>query len=237
MAEVSSFIKGLDILRQLAPEPEGKTAAEIGETLGIPRTTAIRFLNTLCRHNYATKQGSAYFLGPAALTISLNYMQRSDLVRSATEACQIAARDMAMPISFFIAGEDGVVMLARANETAGNLYDLSVGSKLNLASSAAGVAVLMERHRDLSPAGIAERYGDPRLESKIAAARDQGYAVSQDEVTVGYTALALPVRSDNRRGLGAFHAVYRTLPAGDPDPSRDDILAALQRARDLFLAL
>lgn len=67
MAEVGSLIKGIEILRQLSPEPDGLTAAEIGERLDIPRTTAIRFLNTLCRHNYAVKAGSSYYLGPAAL--------------------------------------------------------------------------------------------------------------------------------------------------------------------------
>lgn len=236
MAEVGSLIKGVEILRQLSPEPDGLTAAEIGERLDIPRTTAIRFLNTLCRHNYAVKAGAAYYLGPAALAISMRYLRKADIVKAAEETCRAAAQVLKLPVSFFIEGNDVVTMLARVNETVGGPYDLSVGAQLNLAHSAAGIAVLMERYADLTAEEIGRRFALPELVGKIAQARTRGYAISHGEVTPGYAAIAVSVRSETRSVLGAFHVVYREGVVTDTcDVSEEQIVAELNRVKGMFL--
>ncbi len=240
MAEVNSFVKGLEILRQLAPEPEGKTAIEIGALLDIPRTTAIRFLDTLCRHNYAVKRGPAYYLGPAALSISMNYIQKSDLVRAASAACAMAAKDLKLPVSFFVGGKDAVTMIARESEVVtGNLYGLALGSQLNLAHSAAGIAALMGQ--EIPAADIEVQFALKGLTQRIETARQLGYAISHDEVTPGYTAIAVPVHSPVRQLTGAFHAVFLRPSSTETSPKGGlpilSIVAALLRARDAFLGL
>lgn len=76
--------KGLNILEVLAQSAEGMTALELADSIGVHKTTAYRYLNTLLQAGYIQTNGDAsYHLGNKILELGSHMLRRMPLRETA----------------------------------------------------------------------------------------------------------------------------------------------------------
>ena len=76
--------KGLNLLEVLAQSAEGMTALELAESVGVHKTTAYRYLNTLLQAGYIQTNGDAsYHLGNKILELGSQMLRRMPLRETA----------------------------------------------------------------------------------------------------------------------------------------------------------
>lgn len=83
-ALVQSLLRGLDLLRRLAPADEGLTLREAAEAMGLKQPTAYKLLQTLVAAGFVEKTARPvhYTLGAGVLDLANQYAQRALLRRA-----------------------------------------------------------------------------------------------------------------------------------------------------------
>lgn len=216
---VLSLAKGFRVLEAFtAAEPE-PTLAEVARRAGLDNATAFRMLNTLVRLGYVRREGDRRFrLGYKVLDLGFNAIARTEL------------RDAARPILRQLVGEvneaaalsvleDGDVMyLERVQAGIVRLgVDIRVGSRMPAYCVSPGRAILAflprsEQQRvlalrervKLTPKTVCDLRG---LGELLARARRNGYAIMDQETSLGLRALAAPVLDVDGHPIAAVSVV------------------------------
>jgi len=171
--------------------------SEISELVEVPKPTVYTMLRTLERHGLVVQEveGGKYALGPAVLQLGNAYLDGSELrARSASWA----------------------EMLARQSGEADLVQILEVGAAIPWHACALGHAIVAslddDRQKVLLTGPVQRLTGrtetDPEaLRQALAATRDRGYAIEDQEATLGDAGLAAPVFDWSGRAVGALGIV------------------------------
>lgn len=206
---VGSFEKGLLVIRALADAAKGMTLTEVAEATGTTRASARRYLMTLMELGYAEQIHKRFELTPevvrlvgtrfdAGLTWRLARPQMERLVAEIGESCSAAVRD-----------RTDVVCVAHVDSPRLMSFRFPVGSRLPALPTALGRVVLMELSedclRDVIAAAQPRRFTpftkiDPsEILEAMAAVREDGYAIVDQEYELGLRSIAVPVRNATGR--------------------------------------
>ena len=204
-ASVQSVDRALTILEMLAREGEAGVT-EIAADLGVHKSTAFRLLATLEAHRLVEQDGDRgrYRLGVGNLRLAGATTARLDLVTEARPVCRQLAADTGETVNITVRSETSALYL---DQVAG-----SVGAAEPQLGRAAHPAA-----RDQQRQGAAQRArrrpssrrrcgscrGSPtatvtsraKLKAELEHVREVGYAVAVDELEVGLTAAAAPIRN------------------------------------------
>jgi DNA-binding IclR family transcriptional regulator len=224
----SAVEKALSVLEYVVREARSPSAAEIGEALGVPRQTAHRTLQELERLGLLRRgvDRDRYLAGDRLTALSISAISNSvngggtrsilaDLVAQVQETCNLGVLD---------GGE--VVYVDRIECDWPLRVQLKVGSRVPAHCTAIGKLLLAHldpsaRRRALgdgalrrfTPNTIVDR---AKLDANLDQIAAQGYAINDQEDSVGLIALATPVRG--RRGAVvaglAVHAPSPRYPIG-----------------------
>jgi DNA-binding IclR family transcriptional regulator len=203
-ASVQSVDRALTILEFLAREGEAGVT-EIAAELGVHKSTAFRLLATLEAHRLVEQDGDRgrYRLGVGNLRLAGATTARLDLVTEARPVCRQLAADTGETVNITVRSETSALYL---DQVAGGSAVQShnwVGQHIPLHATSNGKVLLSE----LSEAELKEavpslpRVTDrtvtsrSKLRAELAEVREAGYAVAIDELEVGLTAAAAPIRS------------------------------------------
>src|SRR6266550_3630783 len=183
--------RAAQILLALASGTPRLGVSEISELVEIPKPTVHTMLRTLERHGLVVQEieGGKYALGPAVLQLGNAYLDGSELrARSASWAGVLSGHD--------------VVVVHHALRPDDLVQILEVGAAVPWHACALGHAIaanLTEEARKPLLAGPAQRLTgrtvtDPQaLRQALTVTRERGYAVEDQEATVGDAGLAAPV--------------------------------------------
>ena len=137
--------------------------------------------------------------GPAALAFARSGVGNEDLVELAQPSLQRLAQESGETSNLFVPRPDGVDAIAQVDGT--HLLGATnwMGRELHLHCTAAGKVFLAFGTSELpegelevlTPATVTDRR---RLERELDAVRDQGYATIVEELELGLSAVAAPVR-------------------------------------------
>jgi len=202
-----SLVRGIGLLRAIAARPPGASVAELAESVNIPRTTASRLLATLEELGVAER-----------LPRSRRWIVGAEVARLGRAADPFATlRERAQPLLESIAaevGESAMIGVVHGNwETeiviqvdAPNLVGVTnwLGRRLGgaLHASAFGKLALATFPDDeIEPILGAEYPGFTEatittvdaLIDHLHVVREQGYAITNDELETGLTALAVAI--------------------------------------------
>lgn len=201
---VRSLAKGIAVLRSFSAEQSSLTVAELARSTGLSRTAVHRILSTLVTLGYLQVSGRHY--RPAARMLDLGYATASsggiagvvqphldDLDRVVRESCSVGV----------LVGGD-VVYVARAQARRPLSIITVVGSRFPAASTAIGRAMLsgledgrVRNYLALYPPVAFTHLSmtDPEaLLEEVRAVRQRGWAVTDEELELGYRAVAVPLR-------------------------------------------
>lgn len=181
---------GLRVLEVLCAHGEGLTITEVADLIGVHRTVAHRFLQTLEAHRLVRRDRAKRFHLGAGLVPLAEPVER-DLRDLATPLLEDLADEVGATAHLVTQEDDDHVRALLVVEPrnasvhvafrAGQLDDIERGS--------AGMAILSTR-----PPRPGER-------DSVATARRQGYAVSFSEIIPGVHGISAPVAA-RRDGLG-----------------------------------
>ncbi len=242
-AQVPAATRALRVLRFLAGQPEPVPLEHIARAVGVPRSSAYHLVNAMIAEGFVThvEDEHRYALGVTAFEVGSGYTRQAPLQR-------IARRPLAELVDTL--GQSGhlavlhgrdvyYVLEERAARRPGLVSD--VGVRLPAAITASGRAILAA----LPPAQIRALFPDrdafvsrhgtgpaslTALTALLAATRQRGYATEEDDVTPGFSSVAVPVLDHTGHPVAAVAVTFAT---AEP-PATDD---AVRRIRATAISL
>lgn len=201
---VQSVDRALTILEVLARIGEAGVT-EIAAELGVHKSTAFRLVTTLEAHRLVeqTAERGKYRLGVGILRLAGATTARLDLVQEARPVCRQLAADTGETVNIAVLSESSALYLDQVAGSSALQPHNWVGQHIPLHATSNGKVLLS----GLDDASLDEVLGGlsrytamtitrkSRLREEIKLVREQGYAVAVDELEIGLTAAAAPIRN------------------------------------------
>lgn len=189
--------------------------SELSELVDVPKPTVYTMLRTLQRHGLVVQevQGGKYALGPAVLQLGNAYLDGSELRARSASWADLLARQTGEAVWVGVLSGPNVVVVHHALRPDDLVQILEVGAAIPWHACALGHAIAAwldpQTQQALLAAPTPRLTGrtltDPdTLRHALTATRDRGYAIENQEATLGDAALAAPVFDWSARTVGAL---------------------------------
>lgn len=230
---VKSAIRTLDIIEYVVSAGRPLVAQEISNALGIPVSSLSYLLSTLVDRTYLQRSGRRYTPGPGLERLQAHQgtFTLEDRVAPLVRTLRVQLNETA---SFFVReGWEAEAIVTETSEQALR-YAIETGRRLPLHALASGKAMLAalseaELDRYFAEARL-ERFspstitGEARLRKELAEVRKTGFAIADEEWSLGTNAIGHVVTMGGE--------VIGALSVAIPKVRWDDELVA--RAKDLL---
>ncbi|WP_142846584.1 IclR family transcriptional regulator [Telmatospirillum sp. J64-1] len=212
---VTALARGLSVIRAFGESRTRMTLADMAKATGLSRATVRRFLLTLKALDYVDSDGRQFWLTPKILTLGYAYLTSSPLPQKIQPFLEQVSETTGQSCSASILHGDEIIYIARSATKRIMSVGLNVGTRLPAYSTAMGRVLLAE----LPPAALDEYFSRVTLERHtektvtdarelrhiLAAIRQQGWALVDEELEMGLRALAVPVRDSSGRVVAAMN--------------------------------
>jgi DNA-binding IclR family transcriptional regulator len=203
-AAVQSVDRALTILGILARLGEAGVTEIAGE-LGVHKSTAFRLVATLESHGMVeqNEDRGKYRLGVGVLRLAGATTARLDVVQEARPICRKLAADSGETVNIAVLSDRSALYLDQvAGQSALQSHNW-VGQHIPLHATSNGKVLLsglsadeIDKRLPRLPSYTADTVTTKaRLRRDLALVSEQGYAVAVDELEVGLTAIAAPIRN------------------------------------------
>lgn len=231
---IAGLEKGIRIIEAFSGAHPRLTPSTAARRTGITRTAARRYLLTLQHLGYVESDGHLYWLTPRVLRLGWSYFDSAKIPLAVQPHLQRISVALGGATYFAVLDEDDVLFVARDGSTLVQNVGFVLGARILANLSAAGIAMLSCR----SPNDV-EAWLDGRkfiqyspytttttdgVREHINNARNRGYALLEQQLTLAVRGIAVPIRKRNGEIIGAIsvslpmgnetteHAVSRALP-------------------------
>lgn len=210
---VQSVDRALTILELLARGGEAGVT-EMAATLGVHKSTAFRLMATLESHRLVeqTEDRGKYRLGVGVLRLAGATSARLDLVQEARSVCRRLAADTGETVNIAVLSDRSALYLDQVAGSSALQSHNWVGQHIPLHATSNGKVLLSgldansldELIGKLSPYTPVTITKKSLLHDEIGRVREQGYALAVDELEVGLTAAAAPIRNAHGDVVGSM---------------------------------
>ncbi|MFD2418306.1 IclR family transcriptional regulator [Amycolatopsis pigmentata] len=230
-------VEVLEVLGGLEGRPIG--LRPLAERMDVPRSSLYALLQTLVSRGWVRTDatGSLYAIGVRALLVGTSYIDGDPWLAVVKPRLDALAEELGETVHFARLDGADVVYLA-TRESRHYLRPFSrVGRRLPAYATSLGKAVLAERTdadvEKLLPAdlpALTEHTLDrPGLLADLAAVRERGYAVDNEEGTIGLRCFGVALRYE----MPVVDAISCSTPIARLTPETERVIVeALGRARD-----
>lgn len=208
---VSSFLRGLAVIRSFGAGQRRQSIAEVAARTGLTRASARRFLNTLCEAGYARMDGKLFELTPAVLELGHAFISASSELEVVRGELQGITADLNESASAAMMDGTDIIYVARSPARHRIMtIGLSVGVRLPAHATSMGqalLAALSARELDAYLAAARLEAMTPHtlttpeaLRARLDEVRGRGYALVSEELEIGLSsvAVAIPHRLSER---------------------------------------
>ena len=204
-------VRTVEVLEFLSEHPEGIGVMKLADALGEAPPTVHRVLATLLSLGYVTQDpvSRRYLLGAAVMRLGQAFLQRDNLVASGSPFLRdLAARTLESVFLNELIGDDVVCVASAESPRPLSIY-MKVGQRTpyHAGSSARAILayqpperqrLLLEKERrqrftPLTPITVADAL------SELERTRSRGYALCDQEMEEGITAVSVPIRDAEGR--------------------------------------
>jgi IclR family pca regulon transcriptional regulator len=205
---MAGLAKGLAIIEAFNASTKRMTVSDAAHLTELSRPAARRCLLTLVDLGYLGHDGKFFTPLPRMLRLGSAYLSTSSLTQIAQPLLSSARDELQESISLAVLDEGHSVFIARAEAVRIVSTGVKLGGRLPAYCSATGRVLLSgfaedEIHRHLDSVPMKQltartlANADAVMQAVKRAAED-GYAISNEELEIGMSAMAVPVR--NRSG-------------------------------------
>ncbi len=201
---VQSVDRALTILELLARGGEAGVT-EIAAALDVHKSTAFRLVATLESHRLVeqTEDRGKYRLGVGVLRLAGATSARLDVVQEARSVCRQLAADTGETVNIAVLSESSALYLDQVAGSSALQPHNWVGQHIPLHATSNGKVLLsgldqpaldalLGKLSAYTPLTITKK---GKLRDELAKVREQGFALAVDELEVGLTAAAAPIRN------------------------------------------
>ncbi len=218
---IAGLEKGLSIIETFDDAHPRLTASQAGERCGMTRTAARRYLLTLAHLGYVTTDGKLFWLTPRVLRLGQSYLESARLPRIVQPFLQRVTAGTQEVAYVSVMDGDEIVYIARSGITTAMNIGFVLGARVPAQVTAAGMLMLAMRddagredwlaHHELKTYTSYTITSKDRLRVELARIRAQGWAISEQQLELGFRGVAVPLI--DRRGdmLGCLNV---TMPMG-----------------------
>jgi len=219
---IAGLEKGLSIIEAFDDAHPRMTASQAGERCGMTRTATRRYLLTLQHLGYVATDGKLFWLTPRVLRLGQSYLESARLPRTVQPFLQrVTAGTQEIAYVSVMDGDD-IVYIARngTNRTMNTGYVL--GSRVPAQVTAAGMLMLSMREPDWLERWLTTHplraytthtiASKDRLRVELARIRQQGWAISEQQLELNHRGVAVPLIDRHSALVGALNV---TMPMGN----------------------
>jgi IclR family pca regulon transcriptional regulator len=219
---IAGLEKGLSIIEAFDDAHQRMTASQAGERCGLTRTAARRYLLTLQYLGYVASDGKLFWLTPRVLRIGHSYLESARLPRVVQPFLQrVTAGTQEIAYVSVLDGND-IVYIARNGSNRPMSTGYVLGSRVQAQVTSAGMLILAMRDpawlEDWLQQQTFKAYTSHTIASKdrmrveLARIRQQGWAVSEQQLELNYRGVAVPLIDRHGVLMGALNV---TMPMGN----------------------
>lgn len=220
---------------------------EIAAELGVHKSTASRLIAVLESRGFVEQisDRGKYQLGFSIVRLAGAASARMDLAKESQEICDKLAIDTGETINVAVLDADRIINLVEAIGPAEISLRSWVGQSCPAHATSSGKVLLASLPIDELHALLGKRLEShtpdtitrlAELEAELAAAHSNGWAGVREELEVGLTAVAAPIRDSTAKVIAALSVsgpAYRLSPARFGEVAEVAIAAADQISRRL----
>jgi IclR family pca regulon transcriptional regulator len=212
---VLSLARGLQVIEAFNDSPRGRTVSDLSAATGLSRAAVRRLLITLEQLGYAQREGAVYRLTTRILRLGFSWLSSTSLASLAVPVLEQLSGRIHESCSVSVLDGEQIVYVARSASNRVMAVDLSVGSRLPAYCTSMGRILLAglapadlraflktASLKRLTPKTLVTRSA---LVKAIGTARDEGYALVDEELEIGLRSIAAPVRSESGRIVAAMN--------------------------------
>lgn len=243
---VQSLARGLSVLRAFGRELPTPSLSDIASRTGLSRAVVRRSLMTLQHLGYVGQRGRQFFLTPRVLELGYSYLSSLDLTELAQQAMEQLSQRVGESCSMAVLDGGDIVYVLRVPVKRVMSIALGVGARLPAAATSMGRVMLaalapaeldawLERHPPC--AHTAHTLTDVHaLKTELQRVREQGYALTAQELELGLCSIALPVRTPDGRVVAGINVGMPYQPESRKRaieqilPALQDMQATVERA-------
>lgn len=213
---VAALATGLDVLQAFDAEHPRMTLSEVAAKANVDRAKARRFLLTLHALGFVRRDGRQFELTPRVMQLGFAYLSSNRFHAVVQQHLQDVTRDLGESSSLAVLDGDEVVYMVRSSARHRLMaITLSVGTRLPAAYTSMGRVLLAQMSdveveaflqrtplRAFTPNSVTDAH---RLRQSILDARQQHYAIVDQELDSGLRSVAVPLFSGQGELLGAIN--------------------------------
>ena len=218
---LQSLAKGLSVLLALAEANHPLNLTEIATAVGTNHATATRCCYTLGEMGLISRdRNRRYHITPKILSLGYAAVSSLGWRKVAQHYLEILAGNTGETVNLSMLDEGGILYISRINTGSILPYELQLGSKLPLYCTSMGKVLLAFSPRERVSAILEKLDYVPlthrtvscreELESELEKVRAKGFAVNDEELSVGLRSIAAPVMDSEGMAMAAINMAVPT---------------------------
>lgn len=238
---VQSLARGLRVLSTFGHDMPSPSLSEVAQRSQLSRAAARRSLLTLQHLGYVGSRGRSFFLTPRVLELGYSYLSSLDLTDLAQQAMEQLSQQVQESCSLAVLDGADVVYVLRVPVRRIMRIALGVGARLPAFTASLGRVILADMgEADLDAWISGMRFqaytahtvrNAGELKRALKRVRQQGFALTSQELELGLCSIAVPVRAGNGRVVAGLN-VSMQYSEQAAERALKQILPALQATRD-----
>ena len=212
---LEALARGLRVLETFNQDRRQLTLSDISKLVDLPRASVRRTLHTLVQLGYAEVDDRLFRLTPRVLMLSRAYLLSNAVADILQPALERLSNEINESCSAAVLDGEDIMMVAHASPKRVISVSAQIGFRLPAVATALGrilLAALDESQLDKFLAQVLLKkvtkstiVDKKELRKAIHRARDDGYALVDQEVEVGFRSIAVPLRKLDGRTIAALN--------------------------------
>jgi IclR family pca regulon transcriptional regulator len=218
---IKSLAKGLAVLQTLSETPHPLSLVEIAQSVGINNVTAMRFCFTLSELGFIQRNGQRrYHPTPQVLSLGYSVIRRLDWLKVAQYYLDQLSKDIGETVNLSVLDGMEIMYMLRIRTEKILPYDLHIGSKLPVYCTSMGKVLMAFNHQEKTRPILNRLDFRPLTHRTITCLEDYlfeldkvrkcGYAVNDEELSVGLRSVAAPIRDAKGLAVAAINIAVPT---------------------------
>ncbi len=212
---VTTFIKGLNVIKAFTHENTSMTLTDVAKKVDITRASARRLLLTLESEGYVAQDDNLFSLTPKVIDLGYSYFASLPWTDLAYKNMKKVVDECTLSCSVSILDGSNVICIMRIPATRILNEGIHVGTRLPAAYTATGrlfMAQMEEKElyeyvlklpfKEMTKKSITDPY---KLYDKLIAEKDLGYQMVEEEIEDGLISLAAPIFNRDNKMIGAMN--------------------------------
>lgn len=218
---INSLAKGLSVLQAFGEAGHPLTLTEVAKALGANSTTATRLCYTLSELGFIQKDSQRrYHLTPRILTLGHSYISGLAWQEVVQHYLEILFKEVQETVNLSILEDSEIIYLLRIRKRKYLPFDIQIGTKLPVYCTAMGkVLMAMSPPEKIKPVLKAMEFkrltahtitGSDKFMDELDKVRKKGYAINDEELSIGNRAIAAPILHKQGYAVAAINIAVPT---------------------------